>query len=175
MRWSDVRWSEVRWVSARAHAHTDTHTPPIPQPITTLTGTVTPCAHRFLQNTTTSVTAPRPFSPQPVVVIARPLPSEKLIWDAAKKIHSGNSYKKVLVELGLNLDNNGKYLLSTGDDYRAVHRAVKTLQRRTRNKLLKETAQRRHTGQTKTKKTNQLVLILNRQQVISNVLNDTNL
>ena len=91
------------------------------------------CAHSFWRNTTT-VTLTSTRLP---VLSAKAVPSEKLIWDAAEQIQAGNPYKKVLMERGLNLDKDGKYLRSIGEDYTAVQRALRTLQRREKKRLEK--------------------------------------
>jgi hypothetical protein len=70
---------------------------------------------------------------------------------AAARINAGEPYKKVLTEMGLNLDSHGKYLGSTGEDYKLVQSALRTLRRQTRKRLLREATQPNNTSaQTKT-------------------------
>ena len=94
---------------------------------------------------------PRPSFVQPISpVVVKSLPSEYLLRSAAARINAREPYKKVLTEMGLNLDSHGKYLGCTGEDYKLVQRALRTLRRQTKKRLLHEVAQPNNRAHTKT-------------------------
>ena len=62
-----------------------------------------------------------------------------MIFQAATQIHDGKkSYKAVCLQMGINLDSNGKYLDCTGKEYLRVSRAVRALRERKRKLTAKQ-------------------------------------
>jgi len=71
------------------------------------------------------ITTPTLSTPENIV-------TPELIRKAAMRIHAGNGYKKVCVEMGINLDSAGKYIGSKGGDYKRIQTAVRKLKRSTK-------------------------------------------
>ena len=64
---------------------------------------------------------------------------KKIVQAAEIVIASGKTrgiYKRVCMQLKLNMDSNGKYLGSAGDHYKRIQTAVRTLRRRLTNETL---------------------------------------
>ena len=71
------------------------------------------------------ITTPTLSTPENIV-------TPELIRKAAMRIHAGNGYKQVCVEMGINLDSAGKYIGSKGGDYKRIQTAVRKLKRSTK-------------------------------------------
>jgi len=82
-------------------------------------------------STTSNVVTPQPIqvSPPPTVITTLTTP-DALVWKAADLVHSKEwKYKRACIKYKINLDPTGKYLGSTGDDYRRLKTAVEVLRR----------------------------------------------
>lgn len=81
---------------------------------------------------------PIQVSPPPAVETT-PVTPDTLILKAATLVQSGTyTYRNVCCKLGINLDPSKKYLGETGEDYRRLRRAVRTLRRRTTKEKTRE-------------------------------------
>ena len=91
---------------------------------------------QLLAGTTLTIT-------RPVPTITRPVEARtynQKIQEAAKKIFraekSKGAYKRVCIQLGLNVNKKGDWLGTHGEDYKRIQTAVRTIRRRSANLML---------------------------------------
>ena len=76
--------------------------------------------------------------PTTKTIITRPFVDDHLISQAATQIiQAGTKYKETCLQMRINLDTNGTYLGSTGNDYQRLKRVVKKMRMREATRMLR--------------------------------------